>query len=69
MAKDDTVSREEFEDFKQKHNDLCDYLGEMKLNPLADFDIFKAEESYDEDELAEEDSNEEPDEETNVRGF
>jgi hypothetical protein len=49
MAKDETVTREEFEESNQKFNDLCDYLDSMKLNPLSDFEQFKVEESYTDD--------------------
>lgn len=47
MAKDEFVSKSDFEDLVSKHNDLCDLLDSMKLNVLADFDELK----YDSDEF------------------
>ena len=44
MAKDELLS-----DIIMKHNDLCDILNEMKLNPLADFESLKVDEDNDED--------------------
>lgn len=43
MAKDEYVSKDEFEDLISKYNDLCDLLDSMKLNILADFEELKYE--------------------------
>jgi hypothetical protein len=45
----DNILREEYEELKQKHNDLCEILDNMKLNPLADFDSCKVDEYIDEE--------------------
>ena len=57
MAKDDLI-----EDLISKHNDLCDLLEGMKLNPLADFEDLKVDSdlelNYDEYEDLNEDGEE-----------
>ena len=45
-----TVTQDEYEELRQKHNFLCDMLQDMKLNPLADFEVFKVEETFEDEE-------------------
>ena len=60
MTKDDLI-----DEIISKHNDLCDLLTDMKLNPLADFEDFKidnyleSEEDLDYDDESENEGNKE----------
>ena len=41
------MNEEKFLEIKEKHNQLCDLLADMKLNPLADFESLRVEDDLD----------------------